>query len=187
MIWPDTTSNTLAFLQHPNPPRPHCLPHSFQRLQELPPSRANPWRCCRLVRNHCCSAPAGQAAGRNCFCWGWKFTFQAGGIPKSQAVPQSFTSRVIKSEDCNLILINGSSLAPPILSYTNLDLHILSTCPKATYPSHQAPIPSVPSCSPPWGARPVWSMPPASGGRSLKVHLKNPVGASLMFPDSRKI
>ena len=31
--------------------------------------------------------------------------------------------------------------------------------------------PSHPLCSPPRGARPVWSMPPASGGRSLRVHL----------------
>ena len=31
--------------------------------------------------------------------------------------------------------------------------------------------PSYPLCGPLQGARPVWSMPPASGGRSLRAHL----------------
>ena len=48
-------------------------------------------------------------------------------------------------------------------------MHLLG----AFVPSGSARLrsPSHPLCSPPRGARPVWSMPPASGGRSLRVHL----------------
>jgi hypothetical protein len=187
VIWPDTTSNTLAFLQHPNPPRPHCLLHSFQRLQELPPSRANPWRCCRLVRNQCCSAPAGQAAGRNCFCWGWKFTFQAGGIPKSQAVLQFYTPKFyIKSHQEWRLQPNYHKWIFIGSTYTNLDLHILSTCPKATSPSPAPQHPAHPVVQSSLGCK--TSLVDATGFRRsiFKGSPQKSTRAPLMFPDLTK-